>query len=80
MNQLSIDLLKFIKVLRTTDSDVLIEHFKSYKKEEILKSVEALCGTTASNGYIVWHKPTRSDYPDYNKLSILPKGQSLIEK
>lgn len=79
MNQLSIDILKFIKEPGTTDSDVLIEHFKSYRKEEILENIEALCGTTASNGYIVWHKPSRSDYPIYDVLKITPKGQQLIE-
>lgn len=81
MNQLSIDILNFINELKQpTNSDVLIEHFKSNRKEDVLEGLELLCGATASSGYIVWHKPTRSDYPNYDRLQITPKGKEIIGK
>ncbi len=79
MTQLSIEVLRFIaNIGKPTNSDVIIEHFKSYTKDEILKSIDQLCGATASSGYIVWHKPSRSDYPDFDRLQITLKGKELV--
>ena len=75
------EILEFINNIRkATDSYVIIEHFKSYNTDEILKSIDELCGATTSSGYIVWHKPSRSDYPDYDRLQITPKGKELIQR
>jgi hypothetical protein len=78
MNQLSIKILNFIASVEDTNEDEICKRFSSYSRQTLVDAIKPLCGTTAANGYILWHKSSSISGHPYDFLKILEKGKYLL--
>ena len=80
MNNFTNKVLDYINAntAKGTDSDKIQKQFPEHSEQEVLKTIDSLCGSETSNGYITWRRPTRNDYADIDRIHILPKGEELL--